>query len=95
MDSPKLPSLKPYSRESVISDDMLSYWFKGTCFGCEHTPENLRKLLANGLLKHQAGWHNGHTMQQMIKRHEVVNKRGHINKRGRLFLCEYFKSSNV
>lgn len=93
--APTPPPMKHPFPESVVTDEMLNYWFEGTNFGCEPTAENRRKLLANGLLKHQAGWHNGYTMQQMIKRHSLVNKRGCINKRGRMFLWEYFKSSNV
>ena len=92
---PELPTLDPRSSESVVSDEMLGYWFEGTNLGSEPTAENRRRLLANGLLKHQAGWHNGHTMQGMIKCHQLVNKRGYINRRGRIFLWEYFKSSNV
>lgn len=92
---PKLPTLDPRSQSSVVSDEMINYYFKGTNFGGEQTAGSRRKLLANGLLKHQAGWHNGYTMQQMIKRHSLVNKRGNINKRGRLFLWEFFKNSNV
>jgi len=88
------PMTHPYP-ENVVTDDMLLYWFEGTNFGCEHTAKNLRKLLANGLLKHQAGWHNGYTMQQVIRCHSLVNKRGNINKRGRMFLWEYFSNDNV
>lgn len=89
------PSMTHPYPDTVVTDVMLSYWFEGTNFGCEPTADNRRKLLANGLLKHQAGWHNGHTMQQMIKCHSLVNKRGYINKRGRKFLWEYFSNDNV
>ena len=93
--APDLPSMDPRSQDSVVSDEMLEYWFEGTNFGCEPSADNRRQLIANGLLKHQAGWHNGYTMQRMIECHSLVNKRGNINKRGRLFLCEYFSNSNV
>lgn len=94
-EEPNLPSIAPQSQDSVVSDEMLQYWFEGTNFGCDPSAANRRRLLANGVLKHQAGWHNGHTMQQMIKCHSLVNNRGNINKRGRLFLYEYFSNDNV
>ena len=95
MTKPKLPTMNIQSSNSVISDEMLQYYFDGTNFGCEQTATNQRRLLANGLLKHQAGWHNGYTMQQLIKAHDIVNKKGNINKRGRMFLWEYFRNDNV
>jgi len=95
MTKPKLPTMNIQSSNSVISDEMLQYYFDGTNFGCEQTATNQRRLLANGLLKHQAGWHNGYTMQQLIKAHYIVNKKGNINKRGRMFLWEYFRNDNV
>ncbi len=93
--APKIPPTSFPRPDTVVTDEMLNYWFEGTSFGCEPTAENRRRLLANGLLKHLAGWHNGGTMQQMIKCHELVNKRGNINKRGRIFLWEYFSNDNV
>jgi hypothetical protein len=89
------PLMSRGQASTVVTDEMLKYWFKGTNFGCDPTAENQRRLLANGLLKHQAGWYNGHTMQQAIKNHSLVNKRGNINKRGRMFIWEYFKNHNV
>jgi hypothetical protein len=92
---PVPPLMSRAQTSTVVTDEMLKYWFKGTNFGCEPTANNQRRLLANGLLKHQAGWYNGRTMQQAIKNCLLVNKRGNINKRGRMFLWEYFKNDSV
>ena len=78
-----------------MTDEMLDYWFAGTNFGVQPTADNYRRLLANGLLKHQAGWHNGSTMQSMLKCHSLVTSQGNINRRGKLFIWKYFTNDNV
>ena len=94
--APKFPLLKDAAEKSVVSDEMIGYYFEGTNFGePNNSPEGRREILANGVLKAQAGWWNGGTLFQIMKVCDLVSGKARITKRGRLFIWEYFSSNNV
>lgn len=95
MNKSKFPNIKAPVRETVVSDEMICYYFDGTNFGSDHSATHRRMILANGVLKNQAGYWNGHTMFHIMIACNLVTKKGNITKRGRIFIHQEFSTNNV
>lgn len=74
----------------IITDDEIEKAFLNTNFG----NANHRKLLEQGVLKKQANWISGHTLNCIMKELGLISsKNDEVLVKGRLFIYEAFKDS--
>jgi len=95
MDRPIMPEVNGQADNKCVSDEMIEYYFRGTNFGANRCVKSQRKLLANGVLKCQAGYWNGHTLYQIMKACCLVSKNDNVTKRGRLFIYQELSTSKA
>jgi len=75
---------------SRVSDGELESAFWNTNFGLDlSSPQylgNLRKLVVVGVLKCLVHYHNGHTLETILKKLGLVGKTAKVTKKGRNFI---------
>lgn len=76
-------------RKTMFDDAQLTEAFKGTNFGMENIPDNNRLILKGSLFKAAVGYHNGHTITQIMMRLGLIStKSSRVTKLGLLYLRE-------
>lgn len=77
------------SKKTMFDDEQLNEIFKNTNFGVVNTAANYRLILKNALLKTAVGYHNGHTITQiMIGLGLISGKSLRVLKAGQKYLRE-------
>ncbi len=105
MNKNDFPNIKSPVLENVVSDAMLTHFFNGTSFGSIDGDVNAQRVyLAQAALKHQAGYHNGYTINEVLLLCDLIPKPAPANdeedcieltKRGRMFLHQTFASRDL
>lgn len=77
-------------QDVIISDEEIETVKGYANFG----PRDTRELLAQGVLKHLAGWHNGHTLTQMMQELALI-KGGRLTAKGKAFIYQAFYNTDL
>ncbi|MGM0858614.1 MAG: hypothetical protein ACQEW0_16265 [Pseudomonadota bacterium] len=75
--------------EEIISDEEIERVHANANFGPTLTK---RQVVNQGVLKCASGWHQGHTSEQIIKEHGLVNNKYKLTKKGQRYLWAAFRS---
>lgn len=77
------------NRKTMFDDEQLNEAFKNTSFGVPSTAGNHRLILKNALLKTAVGYHNGHTITQIMIRLGLISAKSlRVLKVGQHYLRE-------
>lgn len=75
-------------KDSIFTNEEIDAAFKHTSFGVPNTVANHRLILKNALLKNTAGYHNGHTITQIMIQLGLISVKLRTLKKGLMYLRE-------